>query len=149
LSGRLTDEEYARHAARHALHPDGEPPRPGRVNDLQHHGVTDEKSLGDHALKVMQDPETKCFRGRDGRECFGNDRLNTIVRTNEKNPELSTVHHNDDPDKSATLRVQESANAEGRRNKTTYEIRTGGSPALGPDRLARPLEQRVQTDVSI
>ncbi len=135
---RLTDEEYARHAAQHALYPDGQAPRHDRVTDLRHHGVTDETSLGDHALKVMQDPETKCFRGHEGRECFGNDRLNTMVRTNENNPEMSTVHHNDDPNRTATQRVEESAAAEGSRNNTIYEVREGGSPALEGDRVARP-----------
>jgi hypothetical protein len=85
----------------------------------------------------MQAEDTKCFRGAHGREVYANDRMNTIVVTNENKPENSTVFHNDDPKgRSATERLESFAAKERQDYKVPCEIRTGGSPALEADRSA-------------
>jgi hypothetical protein len=139
---RPTDEEFARLAAHHSLHPEGKPAQPERVDALRPQGVTDEASLAEHAKKVMQAEDTKCFRGAYGREVYANDAMNTLVFTNEQNPERSSVYHNDDPTRTATQRLESYAKAEKRDFGIDLEIRTGGSKALEKDRAARPVPER-------
>jgi hypothetical protein len=141
LNDRLSDEEYALLAARHALKPEPEKHRPERIEALKAYGVTDEKTLAEHTLKVMQAPDTLCHRGAWGNECYANDRLNTIVRTSAIKPERSTVHHNDKKDVKATERLKVAARAENRQLdqfQPQIQIREGGSRALEEDRRLRP-----------
>ncbi len=143
MSSRPTDEEFASYAAKHSLYPEGKPPRLDRLEPLRSQGVVDESSLIKHTHEVIQAPDTRCFRGAYGREVYANDRMNTIVITQENAPIQSTVFNNDNNKLTANQRLEEKF---AKRERIDYpgtlcKIRTGGSQALEQDRVSQSAQE--------
>jgi len=149
----MTNEEYARVAALHGFGTDDSP----RQTLNKQTGQTRQQEWAQAGIRNFSDAEalvkelrtasdTKCFVGLDGREMYANDRLNVIHRANNKISEKSTAYINNDPDLSATERLQiwareERREAKDRKIDAPCIIREGGSPALANDR-----EQQVFRD---
>ncbi len=146
MSALLTDEEYTRLAAEHALSHDGEE-REKRLRELAEYGVTDVESLARHALEVIRANDTWCFRTANQREIYANDRLNTMLFINERIPERSTVFANSYPDRLPSDRLLKKAAKHIEEYGFSPMIYRGGSAALEHDRkLERERERQMDDD---
>ena len=145
----MLDEERACAAAQHVFQKSPEAIRE-RLEALREFGVVDEQTLADHALDVLTASDTQCFRGAFGRECYANDRLNTIVHTLDGRPEKNTVYYNNavdsEPHRTATARLAKMAERERDWYQVPCEIRTGGSQALDWDRMPEKQAAHVRSE---
>lgn len=139
----LTDQEYANHAARHGYGDENAPRQATnkvtgktRQQEFADAGVKSQKDAASLTYQVRTASDTKCFRGAKGNEEYANDRLNAYHIANAEKPHRSTIFPNNDPNRSATQRLEERAAKEREATGAPCKVREGGSKALEQDRQA-------------